>query len=73
MRFQALLATTGLFFWKGSNRARQFFIFAASKNRFMKKFLTVYLANDGAGVFALLWILGMIGFVFYIFTTGLPS
>ena len=39
----------------------------------MKNFLTTYFANDGAGVFAMIWILAVIGFITWIFLTGLPA
>jgi hypothetical protein len=31
----------------------------------MKKFFNTYLSNDGAGVFAFLWILAAIFFIFF--------
>jgi hypothetical protein len=36
----------------------------------MKKFLKTYLSNDGAGVFALLWILGIITVIFLLVSQG---
>jgi hypothetical protein len=36
----------------------------------MRKFFTIYFANDGAGVFALLWVILMMGFITYLFLTG---
>lgn len=39
----------------------------------MKKFFTIYFANDGAGVFALLWILAAITFITTLFLNSQPS
>ncbi len=36
----------------------------------MKKFLKTYLSNDGAGVFALLWILGIITAIYFLVADG---
>jgi hypothetical protein len=36
----------------------------------MKKFLKTYLSNDGAGIFALLWIIGIITVIVLLLARG---
>jgi len=36
----------------------------------MKKFLRTYLSNDGAGIFAMLWIMGIITVVILLIAKG---
>ncbi len=36
----------------------------------MKKFMKTYLSNDGAGVFALLWILGILTVIILLVSRG---
>jgi hypothetical protein len=38
----------------------------------MRKFFITYFANDGAGVFALLWVIAAMGFITYLFLTSQP-
>jgi hypothetical protein len=36
----------------------------------MKKFLKTYLSNDGAGIFALLWIIGIMVVIYLLVAQG---